>query len=892
MRRIYFATVCLMLLSGCTLSMEEWEVPEEEVGKDEVATIETEYGSLSYQFADSVLYVTEKIQELYLVRTEADSILYFNSAMPGHLKPYVGAKLAASFSKDLPNGLSNRVTEVTDLGGILRVTTTRVSTKQLYQHLKFCFDAGVPIPDLDGLTEEELRDYGYELIIDPETGDSIIMDWNDYEVARGERPANAKRRSLKGYRTRGEDDEEEKIQKGKLTEDGFAVSELLGIQVDTRQVGDYWDKGSAIISLLRKDLFDVAEKLREDAAENKVDWKPYLGVALNVREYNKTHVEEDYDKEYELKYTDSFTEWEVAVEAGLAAEANFNYSPNAKWNGYGNADEMFDKLKEANRLYKQVTNRLKPNIKTAKSWNKLRIRFPLGFIGPVPIGVVIGATLTPVIEIDGSIAANIVYKSPTVRSGEETMFGKTEEFCDTIAPGEFTKMSLSGSASVKVGAGVRVYAGIEVGGTAGVTIGGNIGAYLEGDVSIDFVTNDGQDVTSFQNMGGNIRFHGEVFADLRFFVAPLGIDLLDEEIWSSDEIELWNLPYSFGPKMGLTDMYTYFGHEMNEDAEEGEGGIKGLMHTWVVPVNDPVLKLHTYYPGMKIFFGPISDNIWEYMAPAAQKIGDYWNTVADMGDWKPIEPLQKYEFVWRGNLETVAKEHGKKSIDEVHLMPIFYYYKSHFNPADKWFYECVPEISDDGQIWMTNDVIHQDVAMPKIETIECGHIKSEDIGMCEKGSILGEGASSWVMARHVQRYTFYTTVRVTGGSNMKEWGIDLKMYTPYKKRFKGSHKVLKVDELRSGIYTFVFTADSDWEGNKSLKGDNGEEVKNQIYFKALPYWNNPRAENALLYADDKLSTALHPIVYFKEDKDHIWDKIATDRETYGDLQIESLTHAE
>ncbi|MBQ1909636.1 MAG: hypothetical protein II505_01890 [Bacteroidaceae bacterium] len=48
----------------------------------------------------------------------------------------------------------------------------------------------------------------------------------------------------------------------------------------------------------------------------------------------------------------------------------------------------------------------------------------------------------------------------------------------------------------------------------------------------------------------------------------------------------------------------------------------------------------------------------------------------------------------------------------------------------------------------------------------------------------------------------------------------------------------------------------------------------------------------MLYADDKLSTALHPIVYFKEDKDHIWDKIATDRETYGDLQIESLTHAE
>ena len=66
-RLVYIPFVLLFLMqAGCTLSMEEYYVPEEERGMDEIYTESNEYGTVSYQFADSVLNVTENIQEKYL----------------------------------------------------------------------------------------------------------------------------------------------------------------------------------------------------------------------------------------------------------------------------------------------------------------------------------------------------------------------------------------------------------------------------------------------------------------------------------------------------------------------------------------------------------------------------------------------------------------------------------------------------------------------------------------------------------------------------------------------------------------------------------------------------------------------------------------------------------
>ena len=211
MRRLVYIPFVLVFLmqAGCTLSMEEYIVPEEDRGQGELYTQQEEFGTISYQFKDSVLSVTDNIQEKYLVRVESDSILYFSDQIPQQWRPYVGMKLASHITHALPWGLNHKVIAVENLGGILKVTATKVSSDEIYEDLKIYLDAPVGTPDLSGLTEEELKDYGYELMIDPETGDSVIMDWNDYDVARGVRPAGAKRKSLKRYlaRTRGDDDE-------------------------------------------------------------------------------------------------------------------------------------------------------------------------------------------------------------------------------------------------------------------------------------------------------------------------------------------------------------------------------------------------------------------------------------------------------------------------------------------------------------------------------------------------------------------------------------------------------------------------------------------------------------------------------------------------------------
>ena len=64
----------------------------------------------------------------------------------------------------------------------------------------------------------------------------------------------------------------------------------------------------------------------------------------------------------------------------------------------------------------------------------------------------------------------------------------------------------------------------------------------------------------------------------------------------------------------------------------------------------------------------------------------------------------------------------------------------------------------------------------------------------------------------------------------------------------------------------------------------------------VPYWDDPHASNALMYADDKESNAKHPIVsdskkFLQDDKD--WLKyIAKHPETYGkDLEFFTITEA-
>lgn len=924
MRRLYYIPFVLVFLmqAGCTLSMEEYIVPEEDRGQGELYTQQEEFGTISYQFKDSVLSVTDNIQEKYLVRVESDSILYFSDQIPQQWRPYVGMKLASHITHALPWGLNHKVIAVENLGGILKVTATKVSSDEIYEDLKIYLDAPVGTPDLSGLTEEELKDYGYELMIDPETGDSVIMDWNDYDVARGVRPAGAKRKSLKRYlaRTRGDDDEEEKEGEEKkdwddesdeMLKKGFSTTVLVDQFWDTRDL-DGLEQLEGHMGMAWK---GIAEQIKASADAAKYNMKdkfsadvnPYIGVGISYTKYEKVHIEHDKKTKYEYKYTESWSDVTVKAEAGVSASASFRRNQNTKAT-YGNADDMLAQMRELSRagsLPKMMGNNgLKTSV--SRSWDHIKIRFPLGVVCGVPVAAILGAQVTPVVEINGSLAVSITYTTDRVRSIHKVENGKTEDFEEVIEEGHVSGGEAVGNASIKVGAAARAFAGIEVGATVGVTIGFNFEAYVEGEVSINLMSVDtslGTKGLQFGGISGSIGWKAFAYFDVQLFVAPLGIDIWKKQLWKSDNIFMKGDGYNLniGPNVSNSTSGVAFGYLMGDDVDDESGYVTATVWTGDMDVKKDVLMgKNKYYPGMKIYFGPVKDDNWTYMYPQHSQIGDGTNygfeTLPDMGDWPTAEANKSYSFVWSGNLKEVAKEYKKDKIDEVHMIPIFYCYKDGYDPSNDFPWEAAEWIDPDNMIVVDEKPTWQYVADPYIYTALTGQVSYKDMGMCEQGSVLGQGDNTWVMAKNIYRYSFYVTVDVMGGNRMKGWGLDLKMYDPWKKRYKSSHKKFKVDTKRSGRYTFLFTVDTDWQANKSLIGEKGEEVINQIYYTVVPYWDDPHASNALMYADDKESNAKHPIVsdskkFLQDDKD--WLKyIAKHPETYGkDLEFFTITEA-
>ena len=889
----------VFFLTSCTLSMDDYTIAEEDRGKDEIYTERNEYGSVSYQFREGVLYVTANVQQ-YLVRVEADSILYFNGNMPDDWKPFPGLKLAASISHILPYGLNHMVLRVEDMGGILKATTTRVATDDIYEHLSYCFDGGVPMPDLSGLTEEELLDYGYQLTVDPVTGDTVITDWNDYDVANGLRPAQAKRRSMKRYQrmTRGDDD----IEEGELDNDGISESVWCDQFWDTRDL-EGLAQAKGLIGAAWRGMFNIIKQSANAAKKNlsATNWKnlePYFGFGLKVTDYKKFHIEEDRDKKYELKYTDEWSTWDVRAEAGLSYSPQFKRSQETRAT-YGNAEDMFEKMKAVQKVgggAEIKKNTIKAS--ASRSWEHTRVRIPIGFIGSIPVAIVGGANFSPTFEVNGSISVNLTYTTDKLRTIHKVEKGVTTDTTIVLEKGTISKSEICGDVSVKIGAGVRGFVGFEVAGSVGVTVGYNLEAYVEGDAHITILAADidvDNGAVQYAGLSLNAFLTLQHYWDVQLFVAPLGIEVYNKELVKGDTKVIMKKDLKFGPNIEHVSSKVLFGYERGEGYDDDSGIVTGRYVTGDMNIfKDWLLSSADYYPGMKIYFGPVEDNVWTYMYPmrGQGKETQYgYEALPNMGDWKTIQQNTTYDFVWQGDLKQVAQENKKERIDEVHMIPILYTYKSGYNPAGDSPLEAKPFIQDAEMIVMDGYPTWQNVAEPLIYTTSTGQLSSEDLGMHESGSLIGQGDNTWAMAKHVQRYEFYTTVNVTGGSRMKEWGLDLKIYNPQKKRISGSHRIIKVNKLRSGTYTFIFRFDSDWEGNKSLVDDDGKEIPNQLYFTVKPYWIDPRTSGATTYATDNLSTAKHPIKY--DFNDEVMQDLIMERDDlFGEVSTEVLSQVQ
>ena len=872
-----------MLLASCTLSMDEWAPKEEDMGKEEVTTIENEYGSISFQFNDSVLYVTDNIQEKYLVRVEADSILYFNSSIPREWRPFVGMKMAGGCSHKIPYGLNHKVISVEDQGGILKVVTTHATIEEVYKELNYDIDAGLATPDLTGMTEEELLDYGYELVVDPVTGDSVVMDWNDYDVDHGLRPAGAKRRSLKRYMrmTRADDDNNNENKDENKPKDGSVDGHKDdGIEEKDKNIQDEWEKTTYM-----KVAYDSRDRNRwtfgEGAAAEafKVVWEAvqvgvdlckgieykgknfYVAAEMQMVEYKKVHAKRDEKAKIEESWTDSWSE------LNFGAEAGFDYKKEDDQQIH-TASDFLRTMSEASTELAEL--RKKGKIHGSKGWDNLKIRV-IFTTTPIPMAIVAGANFNPIVEFNGNVSVSGKYTSKTIRSGYKVNKGKRYNYQNEpivnkeALPGlTFDETFLNGS--FKLGVNARVYGGIEFAGTLSVTVGVNMDHYVEGNCSFDLKqasegNPDGG--TVFSNFSGSLGYKCEVYGDLTFEVAPLGLKVWD---YSLDFKHKFLIDYPVSMGLSLNEIKGNCNMNGGKDKITGLYAPKGLngLQAW--------MGLKTYYPGLRCYIGDIKDNKWFWMSPA-----DY--------NYKPLSDLSKYElketeywFVWEGSLLEKAKELGIEKVDKIHLVPTMYTlagYNPYFGGKIAW--DKLEKYVGGDAVELNNNSLKIDAGEPEITTYTTDQLWAYEYD----GSLRSIG--------------FFSTLEVKNGGRLKDWGVKVYLYDHLKRIIKtksgANYYVIRPSNAnRSGRYTFQFSFKTNWSEYATYYDKDGNPIENvrkdmHLYYRVIPFWENPNVQGAYerqyINATDYDSKKHHPLQYEYEDEMTMEDLTEQDTKKYG-----------
>lgn len=885
--------------------MEEWVVPEEQRGQDEIYTVENDYGSISYQFADSVLYVTENIQEQYLVRVEADSILYFSDQMPSEWRPYVGMKLAAGISHMLPYGLNNRVLSVGTTGGFIKVVTTRINLKEVYKHLRYCFDGFASAPDIDSeqVDSIDLEDYGFQMLIDPVTGDTIITDWNDYDISRGTRPAYARRRSLRQTRAKDKLEEEE------IGEDNIKSSSLFDISLDSRDLGTYKDTKS-YMSAIKKGFVSLVKQAAVAASKSSKNGEVYAALRFKSMHYTQFHALKDEDAGIEDEWTDTWSDWELALEAGYDyKKAGGQMDPEVDGNLGSPIYGFSDMVKSiAGKTGGTFGRAISPVKMQKKRFSYIKVRIPLTTT-PVPFAIIFEGSITPTFEFNGSICVSGKYTTDKVRNGSHVVKAKdpknnvVEKYEDkVIEKGHFTAPTPMVNGSYKVGVRGRVAGGFEVGGAVGMTVGANVEGYFEGNATFKVAMKEGtkyEDGTSkkyltwYDISGTPFQFYVDIYGDITVFVAPLGIPLWDKQVakFMTKRIvnEIPETTTGIKYKGGDSSFGAQLGQNYEDSSWDGVGDITG----WFVPYNSKSLLAalmgsSKYYPAMKLYVGDIKDNKWIWLRRAGGEL------YLPSSQWRTIENGESYYFREITNLSILQKIAGKKEFNYAYAVPAFVSFQSdNLLHTDANFDQKVVESEIKELVEFKNEAVMIDMARPNIQTLDAQHLESMDVsGSLDNGTYLsnegnnpGVQKASKTSQAYVRQYFFYTSVQVTGGSFMKGWGLTVYVLSPKKKRLM--KKVIPVNKLRSGRYTFLFSFFSDWV---PVETANEEDHIEHLYFRVTPYWEvEAEGERATLQAEDSKSTKNYPIDYFKDNKADYWSQIKKNKGLYGESDNIILT---
>lgn len=808
MRKIYSLFLVLLALSSCTISIEDELLPPERQGFDKICTVNNEYGELSYQFQDSVLYVTERVQEH--IRLIDDSTFVYDASTPKEWRPYVGARLAASCSHTIPFGLNNRVVSVTPTGEGLLVHTERTTIEDVYKTLEyeFDFDSNLPIVPV-GADIDTLKAYGFEL-----RPDSTLLYWGNYDSQR------SRALGLHSPSSRAKDGEDV---------DTDETNKIVGFSVDTR---DGWldiKKGYRQTKDIWYDFQKYLNEIVEDH-KNKLREKPnvlksltdnlYLALNVDLSSINHVHFKrkESGYPYIEESWTDSYHKLDLGIEFGYEKTKSVgsinrsNIGKNVAWrvDHSANKDEKMS-YEAISDVY--TAGFVMKGDKEKKSLAEWDYKFFFFTIGPVPFNFSFHGGLDLSLSVNAFVAGNFSLTTGTSRKGYRLFkYAKGEEKIsidqDNITSGSISFNNASVEGNVGVTLTGRAAIGLEVGGS----IGSDVGYSIEAGAKASIFSNPHYDPYGnfVMNPDGkfNVYFHGT--GDVHIYIAPFGLKLFDKSVFKFAPKKFFDVTYGIEPTIPY--VVTVSRNGLHGDTKCISATYE-LEHLGLVRFLTP--KALT--PQMRLYFGNYSKESKDYvvMTPVQSDLET------------PAPPSQtidtkQYDFLWEGEMPP----------GYVHATVVpAYFTLDDPEGSEPYLFPQYAKVVETGtpSISIVSDYTRQTYGGP----YERNEFDFTDDGSAIESfadvnaSNSGYGAS--VDPADLSFFKVMTTAIVYNGTYIKSWGLKLQVYDSKGNRYMS--KKIPMSPNTTGVYTLVADFYSNWNAGKATYPDDH-------YFTFTPYWTD------------------------------------------------------
>lgn len=167
-----------MLMAGCTLSMEEYEITEENKGVEEPYTEVSPFGEVTYKYYDHVTPLNGEPQE-YIIMIN-DSVIWFMDNLPSKWVPKAAHYIAANCSEKIPMGLCSKVLAVTRENGMIKVEYEPAEEDKVFEQLEMTLDLEYVVPNIgeDSASTRSVGRSGYW------KNDTTFVDMSLYDRLR------------------------------------------------------------------------------------------------------------------------------------------------------------------------------------------------------------------------------------------------------------------------------------------------------------------------------------------------------------------------------------------------------------------------------------------------------------------------------------------------------------------------------------------------------------------------------------------------------------------------------------------------------------------------------------------------------------------------------------